>query len=77
MWTERLKSRFSSSPLCAEGRLFFFSEDGPAYVVEAGRQWKPLATNTLEDGFMASPAVAGRALVLRTKTHLYCIQRKP
>jgi outer membrane protein assembly factor BamB len=77
VWTQRLKSRFSSSPLSAEGRLYFFSEDGPAYVVGAGRAWKPLATNTLDDGFMASPAVAGRSLFLRTKTNLYCIERKP
>jgi hypothetical protein len=33
-----------------------------------------LATNTLADGFMASPAVAGKALILRTKTHLYRVE---
>lgn len=77
VWTERLRNRFSASPLFAEGRLYFFSEDGPAYVIEAARTWKPLATNTLDDGFMASPAVAGRSLFLRTKTHLYRVERKP
>jgi outer membrane protein assembly factor BamB len=76
VWTDRLKGRFSSSPLYAEGRLYFFSEDGPAYVVEAARAWKLLATNTLVDGFMASPAVTGKSLILRTKTHLYCVEGK-
>jgi len=33
-----------------------------------------LAENELEGGFMASPAVAGRALFLRTRTHLYRIE---
>jgi outer membrane protein assembly factor BamB len=76
VWTERLKGRFSASPLLAEGRMYFCSEDGPTYVVEAGRTWKLLATNPLADGFMASPAVAGKSLILRTKTHLYCIEDK-
>ena len=43
-------------------------------MVEAGRQFKKLAENTLADGFMASPAVTGKALILRTKTHLYRIE---
>ena len=34
-----------------------------------------LAVNQLDDGFMASPAVAGKALILRTKTHLYRIEK--
>ena len=76
VWTERLKGRFSASPLYADGHLYFFSEDGPAYVAEAGRTWKLLATSTLDDGFMASPAVAEKSLILRTKTHLYCIEGK-
>jgi outer membrane protein assembly factor BamB len=75
VWVARLKGPFSASPLYAEGRLYFFNQDGAAYVVEAGRTWKLLATNTLDDGFMASPAVAGKSLFLRTKTHLYCVER--
>jgi outer membrane protein assembly factor BamB len=75
VWTARQKGRFSASPLYAEGRLYFFSEDGPAYVAEAGRHWNLLATSTLDDGFMASPAVAGKSLFLRTRTHLYRVER--
>jgi len=44
-------------------------------VIEAGREFKVLAENKLDAGFMASAAVAGRALFLRTKTHLYRIER--
>jgi outer membrane protein assembly factor BamB len=76
IWTERLKGRFSASPLFAEGRLYFFSEDGPAYVVEVNRKWKLLATNPLDAGCMASPAVAGKSLIVRSKTHLYCLKLK-
>lgn len=74
VWRERVGGNYSASPLLAEGHLYFFSEEGKATVVEAGREFKKLAENTLPDGFMASPAVAGRALFLRTRTHLYRVE---
>ena len=74
VWTARLTDSYSASPILAEGRVYFFSEDGKATVIEAGRTFKKLAENTLEQGFMASPAIDGRALFLRTKTHLYRIE---
>ena len=40
-------------------------------MIAAGRQYKELAVNKLDEGFLASPAVAGKAIFLRTKTHLY------
>ena len=65
---------YSASPIWADGRIYFFSEEGKTTVIEAGRRFKVLAENELESGFMASPAVAGRALFLRTRTHLYRIE---
>ena len=74
VWRERIGGNYSASPLYAEDRLYFFSEEGKVTVVGAGREFKVLAENKLDDGFMASPAVAGKALFLRTKTHLYRIE---
>ena len=74
VWRERAGGNFSASPLYAEGRLYFFGDDGKTTVLEAGRQFKKLAENKLDGGFMASPAVAGQALFLRSKTHLYRIE---
>jgi outer membrane protein assembly factor BamB len=75
VWRSRVPDTYSASPVSAEGRIYFFSEDGRATVIEAGRAFKVLAENMLDDGFMASPAIDGRALYLRTKTHLYRIER--
>jgi outer membrane protein assembly factor BamB len=77
VWTHRLEGNYSASPVAAEGRVYFFSEDGNATVIEAGREFKQLAQSTLPDGFMASPALAGKALFLRTRTHLYRIENLP
>lgn len=76
VWTARLTDSYSASPIAADGRVYFFSEDGKATVIEAGRAFKVLAENSLDDGFMASPAVDGKALYLRTRTHLYRIENK-
>jgi outer membrane protein assembly factor BamB len=77
VWTARLDGSYSSSPIGADGRVYLFSEEGKATVIEAGPQFKVLAENVLDDGFMASPALAGKALFLRTKTHLYRIEETP
>jgi len=73
VWTSRLGGTYSASPIAAGGRVYLFNEDGKATVIDAGREFKVLAENQLDDGFMASPAVAGDALVLRTRTHVYRI----
>lgn len=74
VWQERLKGKFASSLLHADGRLYCVSQEGQTTVLEAGRTFKVLAENTLDSGCMASPAAAENALFLRTKTHLYRIE---
>src|SRR2546421_2874992 len=74
VWRERVGGNYSASPVCAEGRIYFFSEEGKTTVVEVGREFKKLAENKLDDGFMASPAIAGKAFFLRTRKHLYRIE---
>ena len=74
VWRERVGGNYSASPVSAEGRLYFFSEEGKTTVVASEREFKKLAENQLGDGFMASPAVSGKALFLRTRTELYRIE---
>lgn len=74
VWQSRIGGTFSSSPLYAQGRVYLFDEDGKTTVIEAGRQFKVLAENQLDNGFMASPAVIGDALILRTSRDLYRLE---
>ena len=74
IYKERLGSDFAASPILADGRLYFFDARGKATVVQAGATFTALATNTLDAGCMASPAVVGRSLIVRTRTHLYRIE---
>lgn len=75
LWSTRLGGTFSGSPIYGNGRIYFCSEDGKTTVVAADRELKILAENKLDGGFMATPAVSGDALLLRTKTHLYFVEQ--
>lgn len=74
VWQSRVGGTFSASPIHAAGRIYLFDEDGKTTVIQAGREFKVLAENQLDNGFMASPAVAGNALFLRTRQHVYRIE---
>lgn len=77
VWTERIGGRYAASPVYADGRIYFFSQEGVTTVIKPGRSLQILSTNTLDDGFMASPAVSDKAFFLRTKTHLYRVESLP
>ena len=76
-WTERIGGKYAASPIYADGRIYLFDQQGTTTVIKPGRTLEVLATNTLAGGFMASPAVAGKAFFLRTKTHLHRIESMP
>ena len=75
VWRERLGGNFSASTLYADGHVWFFSEEGKTTVLRPGSTPEIVATSQLDGGFMASPAVAGNAFYLRTRTHLYRIEK--
>ncbi len=74
VWSERIGGKYAGSPIYADGRLYFFSQDGSTTVLKPGRTFQVLTSNKLDAGFMASPAADGKALFLRTKTHLYRVE---
>jgi outer membrane protein assembly factor BamB len=76
LWKERFDGEFSASPVSDGKTIIFLNQTGKAFVIEASPEYKPVATNKLDDGFMASPAVVGNALYLRTKSMLYAIGKK-
>lgn len=68
---------YSSSPTLAEGKIYAVNENGTTTVLEAGPEFKIIATNELDAGYtLASPVVAGNQIFMRTESSLYCIQKK-
>jgi outer membrane protein assembly factor BamB len=67
---------FKASPVGANGKLYLATEEGDVVVVKMGDAFEVLATNTLTDqSFIASPAIAGGDIFLRSRTHLFRISR--
>jgi hypothetical protein len=61
---------FSASPIAAAGRIYLASEDGDVFVVRAGRKFELLSTNRMGQVVMATPAISGGLLIVRTQTQL-------
>jgi len=74
VWRERIGGNYAASPIYADGRIYFCSQQGKTTVLRPGRTVEVLATNALDSSFMSSPAVSGKALFLRSRTHLYRIE---
>ena len=62
---------FSSSPWAYGGHVFFLSEDGETFVARAGSSYEEVGRNPLEEMTLASPAIAGDAIYIRTQSRLY------
>lgn len=75
-WRQRLGGNHDASPIEIRGRVYFLNRNGQTTVLAAGPTFKRLATNQLDGTFKASPAVSGRALFLRSATHLYRIEQR-
>jgi outer membrane protein assembly factor BamB len=74
-WSKRLPGReYAASPIFADGRIYLFSREGDMPVLAATKEFELLAENRLDDGCMASPAIKGDAMIVRTVSHLYRIE---
>jgi outer membrane protein assembly factor BamB len=76
LWSQRVQGPFSASPVVGDGKLYVVNEKGTAAVIKLGDKPEVLATNDVGATILATPAIAGGALYLRSDGHLYCIGSK-
>ena len=69
-------SGFTASPWAYDDKVFMLNEDGETFVIEAGDSYNLIGVNRLadDDMGMATPAIAGNKLLIRTSVRLYCIE---
>jgi outer membrane protein assembly factor BamB len=77
LWQARLPGHYSASPVFADGRIYFQSEDGVTTVLAPGRLFRTFATSTLDGSTLASMGVADGSFFIRSDTHLYRIASPP
>jgi hypothetical protein len=68
-----MPGNYSASPVMAGGLIYLQSEEGVTTVIRPGPSFEPVAVNRLDEPILASMAVAGRSLYIRTAEHLYCL----
>ena len=73
VWQSRIGGNYSSSPVLAEGRIYFTSDEGETTVIAHGPEFKELARNPIGGRVQASLAIAGGRIYLRTASRLYAI----
>ena len=72
----RVGASFTSSPWAYNGKIFALSEQGDTYVIRAGREYEVMGVNSLGEMAMASPAIAGDRLLIRTRSKMYSIRKE-
>jgi outer membrane protein assembly factor BamB len=76
VWKERIGGNFSASPILAGKHLYLISEDGHCTVLNVAHGVRKVAENRLNERTLASPAVVGRDLLIRTSAALYRISNE-
>ena len=76
VWKERLGGIFFASPVAADGKIYLLSETGEMFVLRAGPKPEVLARNDLGERFLASPAISGGMIILRSDGTLFAIAEK-
>ena len=71
----RVGASFTSSPWAYNGKIFALSEQGDTYVIRAGREYEVIGVNSLDEMAMASPAIVGDRLLIRTSSKIYSIRK--
>jgi outer membrane protein assembly factor BamB len=75
-WTNNRGNSYTASPVLHDSKLYLATEDGDVVVVKMGETYEALAVNTLTDQvFIATPAIAGGSLYLRSQDALYCVRQ--
>ena len=74
LWQHRLGGNFGASPIAADGKLYFTSQECLTTVIRPGRRYEELARNQLFGQTLASPAIAGSSIILRAERTIYCLR---
>lgn len=73
IWKERIGGNFSASPLLVGDRMYLLSEEGDATILQIGETPVELAKNKLAERCLASPAIVGNDLLIRSANAIYRI----
>jgi outer membrane protein assembly factor BamB len=69
----QIGSGYSASPVAADGKIYLSSEDGEILVIAAGEKFTHVATNSMGELLMATPALSDGVLYVRSANSLFAV----
>jgi outer membrane protein assembly factor BamB len=76
VWSKHLLSNYDASPIYVNGNIWFFSVKGEVLTIKEGRKYEVIASNKMESGIWATPAVLRNSIIVRTQNYLYRISQE-
>ena len=76
VWSKHLLSNYDASPIYINGNIWFFSVKGEVLTIKEGRKYEVIASNKMESGIWATPAVLRNSILVRTQNYLYRIAQE-
>jgi outer membrane protein assembly factor BamB len=73
LYRQRTNATHSASPIASDGKVYLAAEGGEVIVLKAGRTFEQLARNDMGETVMATPAIAGNTMFIRTAGHVYAV----
>ena len=67
--------QYYSSPVGADGKVFFINTEGKMSVVTADRQWEIITSTDLDEPTWATPAISAGKIYVRTQSKIYCFSK--
>jgi len=64
---------YTASPVAADGKVYFTSEEGDIHTLQAGPEHRLLATNSMGEICMATPAISEGMIFVRSQHHVFGI----
>jgi outer membrane protein assembly factor BamB len=69
-------SGFSASPVASDGKIYLSNEDGEILVISAGEKFNHIATNSMGELLMATPALSDGVMYVRSSSSLFAVGKK-
>ena len=69
-------SGFSASPVASDDKIYLSNEDGEILVISAGEKFNHIATNSMGELLMATPALSEGVMYVRSSSSLFAVGKK-
>jgi outer membrane protein assembly factor BamB len=75
-WVHNTGAHMWSSTFVADGKVYFGTEDGDAWILKADKELKVIGKVNVDAPIYGTPMVANGVMYIASQTHLFAVQKK-